>query len=90
MKQYLALALLGLGLASGTTQSKAEGCCIEVPKACYPILRIPAEEYVYSPAVFYPPDRPVPYSVWYYAFYQPFCADKPKADCIWACGRVPR
>ncbi len=88
MKTHVVLALIGLALASGTTPSQAQGCCIETPKACYPILRIPIDEYVSNPAAFYPPDRPVPYSVWYYSLYEPFCAGKPESHCIWACGPV--
>jgi hypothetical protein len=89
MKRQLALALISLAFAGGATQSEAGGCCVDVPKACYPILRIPVENYVYNPAVFYPPDHPIPYSTWYYSLYEPFCAGKPAASCIWACGPVP-
>lgn len=86
MKKYLALAVLCFALAGGAAQSKELG---KAPKECFPILRIPPEEYVYSPAVFYPPDWPVPYSVYYYNLYQQFCAGEPADKCIWACGKVP-
>lgn len=89
MKKYLAFALFGIALAGGATESNAQGCCIDVPKVCYPVLRIPVEKYIYAPALFSPPDRPVPYSVWYYSFYQPFCAGKSEAECIWACAPAP-
>jgi hypothetical protein len=89
MKKYLALAVLGLALAGGTARSRAEGCCVKTPKQCFPILRIPPEDYVYSAAVFFPPDKPVPYSVWYYSLYLSFCAGKPADKCIWACGKAP-
>lgn len=86
MKKYLALALVGFSLITGAAQSKEQG---RAPKECFPFLRIPPEEYVYSPAVFYPPDRPIPYSVYYYNLYQQFCAGEPAEKCIWACEKVP-
>ncbi len=89
MKKLLAFALLGLALCGGATQSSAAGCCIETPKQCFPVLRIPPEDYVYSPAVFFPPDKPVPYSVWRYSLYEPFCSGQPAAKCIWACAKAP-
>lgn len=89
MKKYVALALLGLALAGGAARARAEGCCVKTPKQCVPILRIPPEDYAYGAAIFIPPNKPVPYSVWYYAFYQSFCSGKPADQCIWACGKPP-
>ena len=91
MKKFLALALalLGFTLSDGATRSRAEGCCVKTPKQCFPALRIPPEEYVYSPAVFSPPDGPVPYSVWYYTLYDQFCQGKSEEKCVWACAKKP-
>jgi hypothetical protein len=41
-----------------------------------------ASLYAYDSGVFHPP-RPMPYSVWYYALYEPFCAGKPRGACDW-------
>jgi len=91
MKRRLALALLFV-LAGAGPQANAAGCCVKAPvkpaKECFPVLRIPPEEYVYRPAVFSPPDHPVPYSVYYYNLYQQFCAGESADKCIWACEKV--
>lgn len=79
------LAALGLAFAGSSTQTEAKDCCIEAPKECVPMLRIPVENYVTDPAIFFPPDGPVPYSVWHYNLYGAFCQGEPAKDCIWAC-----
>lgn len=79
MWKYLFLTLLGVTLAAGAAQSKDQA---KAPKKCLPILRTPGVA----------PTRPygqIPYSVWYYALYQPFCDGKSAKKCIWACGKPP-
>ncbi len=82
MKNYLALALIGLTVAGAASLSNAAANA--APQECLPVLRFPPE----NPAVT-PPGHPVLYSQWYYLFYEPFCAGKPADKCIWACIKVP-
>ncbi|MFO1125189.1 MAG: hypothetical protein U1E25_07875 [Methylocystis sp.] len=89
MKKILVLALLSLAVGGGAIQSRAAGCCSKTPEHCFPVLRIPPDQYVYSSAAFFPPDKPVPYSVWYYSLYQAFCPGQPAGKCIWACAKAP-
>jgi hypothetical protein len=81
MRKFLAIALLGLAFAAGPAQSKDKGCCVKVPKECFTYLRqVPGDPT--------PPDGPIPYSVWYYSLYEPFCKGKSEAACIWACAKA--
>lgn len=79
MLKYLLLTLLGLTLAAGAAQSKDQA---KAPKNCFPILRMPGS----APTQ---PDGPIPYSVWYYVLYQPFCDGRSAKTCVWACGKAP-
>jgi hypothetical protein len=79
MWKYLLISLLGLTFAGGAAQSKDQA---KAPKNCLPILRTAGGA----------PMRPygqMPYSVWYYVLYQPFCDGKSAKTCIWACGEAP-
>ncbi len=72
------------------TRSEAQvvrGCCpIVVPPACYPVLRVPPEVYAAGAVVYpSPPRAPMSYSAWYYTLYEPNCAGKPAAKCVWGC-----
>ena len=91
MIKYLAIALLSLVFMAGPAQSKDKpaqskdkkdkGCCVKVPKECFTYLRqLPGDPT--------PPDGPIPYSVWYYSLYEPFCKGKSEAACIWACAKA--
>jgi hypothetical protein len=94
MWKYLVLTLLGLTFAAGAAPSKdqakapqakapqAKAPQARAPKECFPILRIAGGVPTQS-------DGPIPYSVWYYVLYQPFCAGKSAKTCVWACGKAP-
>lgn len=84
MWKYLVLILLGFSFAAGAAQSKdqAKAPQAKAPKECFPILRMPGGA----------PMRPygsIPYSVWYYVLYQPFCEGKSAKTCVWACAKTP-
>ncbi len=78
MRKNLVLTLLGLSFAAGAAQSKDQA---KAPKNCFPILRKAGG----APTQ---PDGPIPYSVWYYVLYQPFCEGKSAKTCVWACGKT--
>ncbi|MCQ4188805.1 hypothetical protein [Methylocystis suflitae] len=85
MWKYLVLTLLGLSVAAGAAQSKdhAKAPQAKAPQARAPtILRMPGGAQTQ-------PDGPIPYSVWYYVLYQPFCEGKSAKTCVWACGEAP-
>jgi hypothetical protein len=79
MLKHLFLVLLGLTLAAGAAQSKDQA---KAPKKCLPILRTPGGAPTH-------PYGQIPYSVWYYVLYQPFCDGKSAKKCMWACGKPP-
>lgn len=87
MTKYLSLALIVVCFAGSSSQVKAGACCVVVPTACVPILRVPPETYVPDPAMLSPP-APISYSNWYSGLYEPYCRGLAEKDCIWACAPV--